>query len=154
MGSCGERIILRCFWCSHIFLLSFLGLKPRCSNIITLGFLLWFVFRFHFNIAPWISFLQRSHVQCLGIAQECREVDDGTAIHIWLDHKSGFLAGSLAFVKFHESGEEEGPLSKMFLRFIHSCIWNCRSEIADQQNNSSTCYTADYPLNCCYFFWG
>ena len=45
-GSCGERIILRCFWCSRIVLLSFLGLKPRCSNVITLGFLVCFLFKF------------------------------------------------------------------------------------------------------------
>ena len=67
-------------------------------------------------------------MQCLGIAQECREVDEGTAIHICLDHKSGFLADSPAFVKFHESGEDEAPLSKMSFGSIHgvtNCLYNC-----------------------------
>ena len=58
-------------------------------------------------------------MQCLGIAQECREVDKGKAIHIRLDHKSGFLAGSPAFVEFHKSGEEEGPLRKMSFGSVH-----------------------------------
>ena len=40
------------------------------------------------------------------------------------DHKSGFLAGSPAFVKFHESGEEEGPLSKMSFGSIQG-VTNC-----------------------------
>ena len=65
-------------------------------------------------------------MQCLGIAQECRKVDKGKgkAIHIRLDHKSGFLAGSPAFVKFHESGEEEGSLRKMSFGSVHD-VTNC-----------------------------
>ena len=52
----------------------------------------------------------------LGVAQECREIDESMSVHR-LDHKPRPLAGAPALVEFNKSREEEGLFSKVSVLF-------------------------------------